>query len=338
MNATVTVAGTPGYKNRSTGLLVFGIIQILLGALCLLMLPLMALAMVMSKYVPDSGGASLQAGSMLVSLAFYLLLAAWFIVMGIGSIRARRWARALVLVVSWFWLFVGVASLAFMLLLLPNLLRMIRAESGQTAPGIFEVVFTVTMLGMLLVMYILIPGAFVLFYRSPHVRATCEARDPKVRWTDRCPLPVLGLSLALGFWALGMLSMGLYNWVLPFFGLLLSGWAGAAVVLASALLLGWIAWGAYRLQPSAWWGALLFVLLWATSLAATFSRVNFLEFYTRMKMPMEQIRLMQQYDILNNAMMLPAMLIWFVFGLGYLLYIRYHASVDKGSIGFQNPG
>ena len=37
------------------------------------------------------------------------------------------------------------------------------------------------------VIYIVIPGVAVLFYRSPHVKHTCEVRDPVERWTDRCP-------------------------------------------------------------------------------------------------------------------------------------------------------
>jgi len=40
----------------------------------------------------------------IISILFYALLAVLFVWLGIGSIMARRWARALVLVSSWFWL------------------------------------------------------------------------------------------------------------------------------------------------------------------------------------------------------------------------------------------
>ncbi len=41
-------AQTPDFKDRKTGLVIFGILQILLGALCALMVPLMILGIVIS--------------------------------------------------------------------------------------------------------------------------------------------------------------------------------------------------------------------------------------------------------------------------------------------------
>jgi hypothetical protein len=49
------------------------------------------------------------------------------------------------------------------------------------------------------VVFVLLPAIWTYFYRSPHVKATCEARDPVARWTDACPLPVLGFCLWLLF-------------------------------------------------------------------------------------------------------------------------------------------
>jgi len=43
-------------------------------------------------------------------------------------------------------------------------------------------------------LFIALPSALVLFYRSRHVKVTCELRDPVRRWIDICPLP----SAALG--------------------------------------------------------------------------------------------------------------------------------------------
>ena len=47
--------------------------------------------------------------------------------------------------------------------------------------------------------FIALPAVWIFFYKSRHVKATCEARDPVTRWTDACPLPVLGLCLWLWF-------------------------------------------------------------------------------------------------------------------------------------------
>ncbi len=45
------------------------------------------------------------------------------------------------------------------------------------------------------VFFVLVPAVWMFFYQSRHVKATCEARDPVTRWTDACPLPVLGFCL-----------------------------------------------------------------------------------------------------------------------------------------------
>ena len=110
--------------------------------------------------------------------------------------------------------------------------------------------------------YILLPALFLLFYHRESVRATCQRRDPQIRWTDRCPMPVLALSIlhALSA-ALCMPSMAVYGWVMPAFGVILSGAAGAAVILSLTLAMAYLAWGTYRLQMAAWWGTLLLCIV-----------------------------------------------------------------------------
>ena len=50
------------------------------------------------------------------------------------------------------------------------------------------------------VFMLLLPAAFLVFYQRASVRATCQRRDPQARWTDRCPLPVLAVSLTAGLY------------------------------------------------------------------------------------------------------------------------------------------
>ena len=49
-----------------------------------------------------------------------------------------------------------------------------------------------------LVFYVIIPGILILVYSRADVRLTCETRNPLASWTDRCPLPVLGIALLYG--------------------------------------------------------------------------------------------------------------------------------------------
>ena len=73
-------------------------------ALAALMIPLVALGAAMSRLAP---GATMRPGQLLSAAATYGFLAAALITLGIGSVQFRRWARALTLIVSWYWLLMG---------------------------------------------------------------------------------------------------------------------------------------------------------------------------------------------------------------------------------------
>ena len=315
----------PDFRDRKTGLVVFGILEVILGALCALIVPLMIFGMIASAGLNKSSAAPMSVGMIIPGVLFYGLLAVWFIWMGIGSIKARRWARALLLVSSWIWLISGISGFIFMLVFMPDMYDQM-AQRGQM-PKEMAVIMKYVMLGFMAVVYVIMPGALVLFYGSRNVKATCEFRDPRVRWTDKCPLPVLAVSLMYGFGAGSMLLMGFYGWAIPFFGCILTGMAGAGVALVSMLLLGYVAWGTYRLSIKAWWCAVLWTIAWATSTGITFSRVSLWDFYEKMNIPEQQLEIMKQYGMPQYSTMALFSGVWVVGFLGYLLYTRrYFAS------------
>jgi MFS family permease len=312
-------AQTPDFKDRKTGLIIFGILQILLGALCALMVPLMVLGMVVSLLADNASVTPTNPTMMLPSILFYVLLAAWFITMGVGSLKARRWARALILTSSWLWLVCGICGLTFFLLFMPGMYDSI-AETGEMPRGVILVMKCV-MTVFMTILYVLIPGSLVLFYRSSHVKATCRSRDPQPRWTDKCPLPVLALSMMFTLWTVSLLTMGVYGWTFPFFGTILTGIPGAALVLTLILCLAYLARSIYRLSINAWWCALLLTIAWAVSTAVTFSRVSILDLYKKMNMPEQQLESMRQFMPHSSTMILMFALSFAAF-FAYLLYTK----------------
>ncbi|MHC4112136.1 MAG: hypothetical protein ACYSUY_13770 [Planctomycetota bacterium] len=307
------------FKDMKTGLMVFGILQIIFGGFCVLMVPFAIFGMVASAFLDESSAAAMSPTMMIPAVLIYALLAAWCICMGIGSIKARRWTRALLLVTSWIWLIGGIGGFIFVLLFMPDMFEKM-GENEQMPAGAALIVKYVVM-GFMAVFYVIIPVVLVLFYGSKNVKATCEFRDTKVRWTDKCPLPVLALSLMFGLWVVSMLSMGFYGWTIPFFGFILSGAKGAAVVLVVMLLSGYIAWGTYRLSIKAWWCAVLLVVGWAVSAGVTFSRVSLVDYYEKMNFPEQQLDMIKQSMPQGNSMLLFCGLSLVGF-LGYLLYTR----------------
>ncbi len=310
---------TPDFKDRKAGLVVFGILQILLGVFCALMVPLMILGMLMASLADDASAPPTSPMMMLPSILIYVLLAAWFISMGVGSLKARRWARALILTSSWLWLVCGICGLTFFLLFMPGMYDSM-AEEGKI-PREAILVMRCVMTVVMTIIYVIIPGVLVLFYRSRHVKATCHARDPQPRWTDKCPLPVLALSMMFTAWAVSMLTTGAHGWTLPFFGTILTGIPGAAVALIMMLCLAFLARGTYKLCINAWWCAALLTVAWAVSMAVTFSRISIWDFYGKMNIPEEQLESMRQYMPHDSTMILMFALSLAAF-FAYLLYTK----------------
>src|SRR5688572_18576779 len=105
-------------KDRSAGLVVFGLLQILLGLACIGLTLLVAAATEFAATAPSTApsGADLAA-----AIVVYALAAVYFIAVGIGSIRGRRWARALTLVVSALWMAGGIIATIMVAVMLPKM-------------------------------------------------------------------------------------------------------------------------------------------------------------------------------------------------------------------------
>jgi hypothetical protein len=254
------------------------------------------------------------------------ILAACFIWLGIGSMLCRRWARAILLVLSWTWLVMGIVAMIYLAVLLPQIASALDAAQppGQKPiPQGMKTAIMVTQAIFALVRYVLIPGVLVLFYRSKHVKATCEARDPVVRWTDRCPLPVLAVSLWAAVGAVAMLAFPFcYKGFVPFFGVFLSGITGSAVCVAIALLWGYAARAVYRLELAGWWIMVVGTILFGVSGFITYMRHDLMEVYRLMGYPEAQIAQLQQLNLFHGPMLAWSTLAFAMPLVIYLLFVR----------------
>ena len=247
--------------------MLLGIFQILLGCVCGLFAALMVALYLLGPMAQAPNG---QAG-MIPAMVFYLPLAVAFIWLGIGLARARRWAWTLTVLLSWMWLIVGVVGFVLFVFFLGPMTWASIAQQGKIPPEAMMAVQI--MIGVVLAcIYILLPGIFLIVCHHESVRATCQRRDPKIRWTDRCPMPVLALSVIMALSVVSMSSVAAYGFVMPLFGVFISGAAGAVVILLLTLMLAYLAWGTYRLQMVAWWGTLLVCIAGTLNMVITFSR------------------------------------------------------------------
>jgi MFS family permease len=308
------------FKARRAGLAIFGIFHIIIGAFCVLFMLFTIVGAVALRNLGESTIAAMSVGQMILVVSLYLLLAIWFVWMGIGSILARKWARALILITSWLWLICGLIGFICILFFMPDIFSPLAA--GEDIPREVAVIVQSIVTAFLAFTLIVIPGAFVLFYSSRHVKATCEQRDRQVRWTDKAPLSVITLSSLLGCSAISMPLMGFYRWAIPFFGEALSGIPGAVIVLIYVVLFAYAAWGTYKLQVKAWWCGFLATVAIGVSMVITFSRVGLLEFYQKMGVPQERLEIMQRLDLFHDPRVLILSGLVLIGFLGFMIYTK----------------
>ncbi|MCY3018638.1 MAG: hypothetical protein NTW87_06360 [Planctomycetota bacterium] len=168
MDEAPASAPIPEFKDRTTALMIFGVLEILLGCLSALMVPFMLLV---QGAVQQAAGGQANAAAVAPAAIIYGLGAVVFIWLGIGSIKVQRWARALWLVIGWCWLITGVISMGCMVVFLPRMLAAPQPGGQPLPPGAAAMAMAV-MLPFMSCFYIILPGALVLFYRSPNVKAT----------------------------------------------------------------------------------------------------------------------------------------------------------------------
>ncbi len=319
MDRPATAPDAPGFKDRALGLVLFGVVEILIGLSCALLIPL-TLVVAAATRALGGPGASPDVRSMVPGLVMYGGMAIAFVWLGVGSIRCRRWARELILVASWLWLVTGVVAMLVSWWLLPSMLGGLAAASDLPGEGLAAVmVATTVLLGLV---YVALPGAFVLFYRSPHVAATCRMRDPGPSWVDDCPPHILSLTLLFGLGALSALLTPAYDFLLPVFGVVLTGAAGAvgwALVLALLVVLTW---GTVRRDPRAWWLALAASLVGAVATTVSAAEVPFADLLARLDLPADQTALIEQmWSPGPLALVVGSLLTWVSF-IAYLAYVR----------------
>lgn len=317
-----TVAGSPAveYKDRRTGLILFGIVVVVIGCLAALMAPLLIVAQVVARSTPgvEPSPPWLMAWTAFMYLGIGVTLA-W---LGIGSTLCRRWARALLLIVSWLWLLGGIVGSAMAAFILPKTLSAAAAGNPQLQPEVEAIVFAIT-LGFLLVFFVLVPAVLVLFYRSRHVKATCAARDPRLRWTDACPLPVLAVSLLTASFAVfSAPSLFIYGPVVPFFGLYLTGAPAVAAIALAVAIAVWTARATYRLQLAGWWVLITSIALAIVSTVITWARLGVLPMYRHMKMPPSQLELMEKTGVLQSGWFWAVMAAFWIPAVAFVLYTR----------------
>lgn len=298
------------FRDRRGGLVAFGILQIIVGLICALFVLVLAAALELTSrrgMAPPSNIAP--------AFVIYGAAAFYFITVGAGSIRTRRWARAMSVSFSAAWLAAGIAIVLSSFILLQRTLVFVRPSETTLVVGLTAAI--------LIIAFILLPLALFLFYRREDVRQTCEGYDPTIRWTDRVPWPVLAIATLLGFVSFATLA-NVGAPVVPFFGMALTGASAALSMLIMSGLFGFLTVQWIVMRKSAWWTTLLLHVIGGLVAVITLASGDVGEVYAKMNVPREQIQAMQ-LDTLGRSPALWAvmLLVWAAY-LVVLLRTRHY--------------
>jgi len=313
----VWMEGDPS-KDHTVGLVVFGTLEILLGIFCF------ALAMLQLIAVSTNGLHGIKPIHYWISMGFLFYLTGWFIVMGMGSIKARRWARVLLLVGAWVSIFFGTLVLVLLLYVLPEVYSLL---APTVALGVLYSAVLV-----LILLLIVFPLASVVFYGLKGVEATCERRNPEPCWTDRYSLQLLAMSFVSALGCLSIIFGSTTNHVVFLFGHVASGLPGALVLVAISAASGYIGWGAYTRRMHAWWEAYALVVLTSSSMMLTFSEMEMGMLYARMGYASEQTTHIQEIFPFSPALFTFLSCVWGVMACAYLVWVRDCFLPEKSEI------
>jgi len=276
---------------------------------------------------------------MFVGFLTYAIAAALFIWAGIASLRLRRSARPIVLIVGWSWLLTGLMSTVYFAAAGVDMRAMMTQPGAPAPPAVAVKIATIAIGVFTFLTMVVIPALLVWFYHRRGVRETLAYFDQRRSWTDRCPTPVLAVSAWLLLMALGCASYSVFM-VLPVFGKFVTGPLAVAGLFVMAGVMVWLALLVYRLRQAGWWGALLVLIFWVGSMIWTFTHgPGYHQFYRAAGYSEGQIDQIMRYAGPWEDATIWMMAAWSVGLVGYLLYVRrYFATRPDMPIGGPHAG
>lgn len=308
------------FKDRRGRLIAGGILQIIAGVCCAFALALSALGMFIFNDLAEETDKNLLNIPILIGLCMYTAAMLWFLIIGLGSLSMRRWARALTLIAAWAGLVMGTATFFGMAISMPKISQIMAHNEGMPPDmGYISAIIGMTVTAFI---YIVFPGILILLYSGKDVKRTCEHYNSALSWTDRRPLPILAVSLVLCFQPYTISFTFLYLHNSSRFGSWFQGPLSLLIFTPGILVFLVLALGFYRLRTWAWWGAIIFIPLVFGFNAFTYTRENPSEVLKNMGVDEKLFGDMDMEALMGNpGTWIPSILMMICF-LGFLLYTK----------------
>jgi hypothetical protein len=216
---------------------------------------------------------------MALGLGVIFFCAVCFVLVGVGIIIRKNWARICLLAVSWFGLFEGIA-----IIMAAVFLPLAKTATHKSIPAgaLFVTILFLT------IFLVAIPVYFLIFFTRKSVKEIFAANLAPNNSAAPFGIRLLAVSMVLGgFGALWVWAIFPFNRVpMPlFFGITLSKWQGIVYMVAHGILDLVFGIGLYKLKYKAWVGTICLY-----SYAVLASIAAYLTFNQ------------EQYNLITNAM------------------------------------
>jgi len=225
----------------------------------------------------------------------------------------------------------GILTVVLLFLIVPRELSQV-SSSGRDLLNGGELALLMTVYAAFVgFVYIVLPGLLLLFYSGRNVRRTFESRDPRARWTGKCPLSVLTASQFLAGGGVTLAILLIYVGEVPWFGRSITGISARLILIAATILSGYLAWATYKLKPHSWWVSLCFSVLSLVWFAGSRSQLGLAADFTGRGISL------QLDEKTMSAVVVLFGLAWVIF----LIFIKKHfspsAERDDGIRQFREP-
>ena len=321
-----------GVTERRKRLAALGVLAMVTGIAFAGLAVLVLLIPVAERVLPEVESIEMDPRSILVQAFLLLSFAAAFVWLGLGSLKRRRWVRPLMLILAWTWLLGGVTGMLYLTLTIETWITLAASTAQPPTDELRRFVKTFV-LGAAAVLCLTLPAVFILGYQSRRIQRALALADPTPSWTDRCPLPVLGLSVGLAASAFLALPSAAYA-VLPVFDRLVTGWPAVLLTLLGAAACAYLARSTFRLEMPGWWGSLALFLLTGVSASVTFLRVDMIEIYRALGYPETHLELLREAGTPHPVWMAGLVMFLTIACLAYMIHVRsYFARTGPASRG-----
>ncbi len=307
------------HNDMSLGMKIFGILEMLGGALSVLVVILgLVIVFFVSKRLSNSQ--QTLAGIWTFNAIMYSVIAVVLLWMGIATFKCRRWARALTEANAWFALCMGCAMILFLPFSTNEMLNTLKENPNM----LFGNITMITVLSTIFSVFrdIVVPLIFLLFFRSPNTKRTCEIKDPKERWTDRVPMKVLVLIIAIFYSILGASGSIFIGGIIPVFGQFLTGNTSIVLLVLTIAFLALAIRYVYNMKMSGWWMTMIIILVYYPSAFVTFLKSDMRDVFEAIQFTKTMLDYIDLKEVPSMASVAWSVPLVMILSIAYMIWIR----------------